>query len=76
MDELFHALRDYIVGLNCDRWDYIFSHINTLKNHPDRVLPERQVVTMNKPFLSAYSHLLIKTCYKRGVFAMLSQVRC
>lgn len=40
MDEIFHALRDHIVGLNCDRWDYIFSHINTLKNHSDRVLPE------------------------------------
>ena len=49
-----HALRDHIVGLNCGRWDYIFSYIKTLKNHPDRVLPDRQVVTMDKPFLSAY----------------------
>lgn len=70
MDEILHALRDHIVGLNCGRWDYIFSYIKTLKNHPDRVLPDRQVVTMDKPFLSAYSRLLIKTCHKRGAFAM------
>ena len=61
MDEILHALRDHIVGLNCGRWDYIFSYIKTLKNHPDRVLPDRQVVTMDKAFLSAYSRLLIKT---------------
>ncbi|MDU7648485.1 MAG: malate synthase [Klebsiella michiganensis] len=70
MDEILHALRDHIVGLNCGRWDYIFSYIKTLKNHPDRVLPDRQVVTMDKPFLSAYSRLLIKTCHRRGAFAM------
>ncbi|EBO7876343.1 malate synthase A [Salmonella enterica] len=70
MDEILHALRDHIVGLNCGRWDYIFSYIKTLKNYPDRVLPDRQVVTMDKPFLSAYSRLLIKTCHKRGAFAM------
>ena len=66
MDEILHALQDHIVGLNCGRWDYI----KTLKNHPDRVLPDRQVVTMDKPFLSAYSRLLIKTCHRRGAFAM------
>lgn len=71
MNEILHALRDHIVGLNCGRWDYIFSYIKTLKNHPDRVLPDRQVVTMDKPFLSAYSRLLIKTCHKRGAFAMV-----
>lgn len=70
MHEILHALRDHIVGLNCGRWDYIFSYIKTLKNHADRVLPDRQVVTMDKPFLSAYSRLLIKTCHKRGAFAM------
>jgi len=70
MDEILHALRDHIVGLNCGRWDYIFSYIKTLKNYPDRVLPDRQVVTMDKPFLSAYSRLLIKTCHRRGAFAM------
>jgi len=70
LDEILHALRDHIVGLNCGRWDYIFSYIKTLKNHPDRVLPDRQVVTMDKSFLNAYSRLLIKTCHKRGAFAM------
>ena len=70
MDELLYQMKDHIVALNCGRWDYIFSYIKTLKNHPDRVLPDRQVVTMDKPFLSAYSRLLIKTCHKRGAFAM------
>ena len=70
MDEILHELRNHIVALNCGRWDYIFSYIKTLKNYPDRVLPDRQVVTMNKPFLSAYSRLLIKTCHKRGALAM------
>lgn len=70
MDEILYHLRDHIVGLNCGRWDYIFSYIKTLKNHGDRVLPDRQVVTMEQPFLSAYSRLLIKTCHRRGAFAM------
>lgn len=70
MDEILYHLRDHIVGLNCGRWDYIFSYIKTLKNHPDRVLPDRQSVTMEKPFLNAYSRLLIKTCHRRGAFAM------
>ncbi len=70
MDEILYSLKDHIVALNCGRWDYIFSYIKTLKNHPDRVLPDRQVVTMNQPFLSAYSRLLIKTCHKRGALAM------
>ncbi|WP_439153488.1 malate synthase A [Xenorhabdus santafensis] len=70
MDEILYHLRHHIVGLNCGRWDYIFSYIKTLKNHSDRVLPDRQSVTMTQPFLSAYSRLLIKTCHKRGAFAM------
>ncbi|MBG6248926.1 malate synthase A [Candidatus Symbiopectobacterium sp. PLON1] len=70
MDEILHAMRDHIVGLNCGRWDYIFSYIKTLKNHADRVLPDRQSVTMEKPFLNAYSRLLIKTCHRRGAFAI------
>ncbi|KOO04036.1 malate synthase A [Vibrio nereis] len=70
MDEILFALKEHIVGLNCGRWDYIFSYIKTLKKHPDRVLPDRQVVTMDKPFLNAYSRLLIRTCHKRGAFAM------
>ncbi|SFR57790.1 malate synthase [Pseudidiomarina maritima] len=70
MDEILYAMREHIVALNCGRWDYIFSYIKTLKNHPDRVLPDRQVVTMNQPFLNAYSRLLVKTCHKRGALAM------
>ncbi|ANQ20693.1 malate synthase A [Vibrio natriegens] len=70
MDEILFSLKEHIVGLNCGRWDYIFSYIKTLKNHSDRVLPDRQVVTMDKPFLNAYSRLLVRTCHKRGAFAM------
>lgn len=70
MDEILYHLRDHIVGLNCGRWDYIFSYIKTLKSHSDRVLPDRQMVNMKQPFLSAYSRLLIKTCHRRGAFAM------
>ncbi|MBG0759522.1 malate synthase A [Vibrio cidicii] len=70
MDEILFSLKEHIVGLNCGRWDYIFSYIKTLKKHSDRVLPDRQVVTMDKPFLNAYSRLLIRTCHKRGAFAM------
>ncbi|WP_180762938.1 malate synthase A [Vibrio parahaemolyticus] len=70
MDEILFSLKEHIVGLNCGRWDYIFSYIKTLKKHPDRVLPDRQVVTMDKPFLNTYSRLLVRTCHKRGAFAM------
>lgn len=70
MHEILHALRQHIAALNCGRWDYIFSYIKTLKNHPDRVLPDRQVVTMNKGFLNAYSRLLVATCHRRGALAM------
>lgn len=70
MDEILHALRRRIVGLNCGRWDYIFSYIKTLQAHPDRVLPDRAQVTMTVPFLKAYSELLIQTCHRRGAFAM------
>lgn len=70
MEEILFSLKEHIVGLNCGRWDYIFSYIKTLRNHPDRILPDRQVVTMEKPFLNAYSRLLVRTCHKRGAFAM------
>jgi malate synthase len=70
MDEILHALKDRIVGLNCGRWDYIFSYIKRFRNHPDKVLPDRQQVTMTVPFLRAYSQLLIQTCHRRGAFAM------
>ncbi len=70
MDEILHALRERIAGLNCGRWDYIFSYIKTLRAHRDRVLPERGQVTMTQPFLRAYSELLIQTCHRRGAHAM------
>ncbi|MDQ3206884.1 MAG: malate synthase A [Pseudomonadota bacterium] len=70
MDEILHALRSRIVGLNCGRWDYIFSYIKTFRAHRDKVLPERSQVTMTQPFLRAYSELLIQTCHRRGAHAM------
>jgi len=70
MDEILWALRTRITGLNCGRWDYIFSYIKTLRSHRDRVLPERGQVGMTVPFLKAYSELLIQTCHRRGAFAM------
>ena len=70
MDEILYEMRDYIAGLNCGRWDYIFSYIKTFRNHPDKVLPERAQVSMTAPFLRNYSQLLIQTCHRRGAFAM------
>ncbi len=70
MDEILHAMKSRIVGLNCGRWDYIFSYIKTFRCHLDRVLPERGQVGMGVPFLKAYSELLIRTCHRRGAFAM------
>jgi malate synthase len=70
MDEILHALRTRITGLNCGRWDYIFSYLKTLRGHRERVLPERGQVTMEVPFLKHYSELLIRTCHRRGAFAM------
>ena len=70
MDEIIYELRDHMAGLNCGRWDYIFSFIKTLATKKDYVLPDRSQVVMSKAFLAAYSALLIKTCHKRGCFAM------
>ncbi|NBO18267.1 MAG: malate synthase A [Proteobacteria bacterium] len=70
MDEILHALKDYCVGLNCGRWDYIFSFIKKFSARADFVLPDRAQVTMATHFLSSYSKLLIKTCHRRGAFAM------
>ncbi len=70
MDEILHALKDHIVGLNCGRWDYIFSYIKRIGKHADYLLPDRSQVTMGEAFLKAYSLLLIKTCHRRGAHAM------
>ncbi|HLW74874.1 MAG TPA: malate synthase A [Gammaproteobacteria bacterium] len=70
MDEILHVLRAHIVGLNCGRWDYIFSFIKKLQARRAHVFPERGQVTMTAPCMRAYSQLLIKTCHRRGAFAM------
>jgi malate synthase len=70
MDEILFAARDHAVGLNCGRWDYIFSYIKTLGEHADCVLPDRQVLTMDQPFLDALSRLLVRTSHKRCALAL------
>lgn len=70
MDEILWELRDHSAGLNCGRWDYIFSFIKKFRNRPDFVLPDRAQVTMDKAFLKAYVDLLIRTCHHRGIHAM------
>jgi malate synthase len=70
MDEILYALKENIVGLNCGRWDYIFSAIKRLGRSADRLTPDRSAMTMDKAFLAAYSLRLIDTCHRRGAFAM------
>jgi malate synthase len=70
MDEILWEMRHHIAGLNAGRWDYIFSFIKKLKSHPDKVLPDRSQVVMGEAFLGAYAALLVKTCHRRGAFAM------
>ena len=70
MDEILYELRAHSAGLNCGRWDYIFSCIKKFRGRPGFVLADRAHVTMTSPFMRAYSLLLIKTCHRRGTFAM------
>jgi len=70
MDEILYELRDHSAGLNCGRWDYIFSFIKKFRQHPDFLLPNRAQVTMDRHFLNSYVQLLIKTCHRRGIHAM------
>ena len=70
MDEILYALKENIVGLNCGRWDYIFSYIKRLGRSPGRLTPDRALMTMDQAFLAAYSLRLIATCHRRGAFAM------
>jgi malate synthase A len=70
MDEILWALREHSAGLNCGRWDYIFSYVKRLRADPRAVLPDRAQVTMDKGFLRAYVQLLIRTCHRRGAHAM------
>lgn len=70
MNEILYELKNHITGLNCGRWDYIFSYIKTLKNHKQYLLPDRAQVGMDRGFLKAYSLLLIETCHRRRAHAM------
>jgi len=70
MDEILYELRDHSAGLNCGRWDYIFSFIKKFRNHRSHVLPDRGLVSMEQPFLRSYVELLIHTCHRRGIHAM------
>ncbi len=70
MDEILHELREHSMGLNAGRWDYIFSIIKKFRNRSEMVLPDRAQVTMTVPFMRAYTELLVRTCHRRGTFAM------
>src|SRR5919198_854535 len=70
MDEILYELRDHSAGLNCGRWDYIFSYIKKLRHRPDVIVPDRALVTMTVPFMRAYPLLCIQTCHRRNTFAM------
>ncbi|ARS35613.1 malate synthase A [Pontibacter actiniarum] len=70
MDEILYELRDHIVGLNAGRWDYIFSAIKRFRNREEVLFPDRTDVTMQVPFMQAYTTLLVQTCHKRGAHAM------
>ncbi|UOE93019.1 malate synthase A [Alkalihalobacillus sp. LMS39] len=70
MDEILYELKEHSAGLNCGRWDYIFSYLKRFRNHPDVILPDRSQVTMTVPFMKAYSTLAIKTCHRRNAPAI------
>ena len=70
MDEILYELREHSAGLNCGRWDYIFSCIKHFRNKPDFLLADRALITMTTHFMRSYSLLCIKTCHRRNIFAM------
>jgi malate synthase len=70
MDEILYELRNHSSGLNCGRWDYIFSYIKKFRQRSDFLVPNRALVTMDRHFLNSYVQLLIKTCHRRGIHAM------
>jgi malate synthase len=70
MDEILYELREHAAGLNAGRWDYMFSIIETFRERPDFVLPDRPLVTMKVPFMRAYTELLVSTCHRRGTHAI------
>lgn len=69
-EEILYELREHSAGLNCGRWDYIFSYIKKFRSHPDRLLPDRAQVTMTVPFMRSYTQHVIKVCHRRGAHAM------
>jgi malate synthase len=70
MDEILYELREHSAGLNCGRWDYIFSFIKKFRSRPEFILPDRARVTMDRHFLKSYVDLLIRTCHRRRIHAM------
>ncbi len=70
MDEILYELKEHIVGLNCGRWDYIFSFIKKLRFDPKNIMPDRALITMSVPFMRDYMLLTIKTCHKRNAYAI------
>ncbi|MCL9808425.1 malate synthase A [Flavobacterium luminosum] len=70
LDEIIYELKEHIAGLNCGRWDYIFSYIKKLKSHKDFIVPDRDQITMTSPFMSAYSLRVIQVCHKRNILAI------
>jgi malate synthase len=70
MEEILYQLRDHSLGLNCGRWDYLFSFIKKFKAHPDKISPDRSFLTMTTPLMDAYSKRVIYICHKRGTFAI------
>jgi len=70
LNEILYELKDHSAGLNCGRWDYIFSYIKRFRKHPSFMLPDRDQVGMTTPFMASYSNLVVKTCHKRKVHAM------
>mmetsp|Transcript_17165 Transcript_17165/g.41778 ORF Transcript_17165/g.41778 Transcript_17165/m.41778 type:complete len:543 (-) Transcript_17165:2536-4164(-) len=70
MEEILYELRDHSLGLNCGRWDYLFSYIKKFKNHSDKVAPDRSCLTMESPLMEAYCKRVIHICHKRGTFAI------
>lgn len=70
LDEIIFELKEHIAGLNCGRWDYIFSYIKKLKKHKNFIVPDRDQITMTSPFMNAYSLRVIQICHKRNVLAI------
>lgn len=70
LNEIIYELRDHMAGLNCGRWDYIFSYIKRFRNHAEMILPDRSQVTMTVPFMKAYADLVIQTCHRRNCMAI------